>query len=108
MLHSHLIGPLLLSQTAIAESRIFRMPCRHYLSAVIIEPQLRLLRTLRGLIVYPNYQVIIVPVALITKACCGVVALMAAHALTPDARACTRVDCGGLFSPLKSHYAQPP
>jgi hypothetical protein len=44
-------------------------------------------------------------VALIMKACYVVVALMAAHALTPDARACTRVDCGGLFRPLKSHYA---
>jgi hypothetical protein len=42
-----------LSRTAIAESRIFRMPCRHCLSAVIIEPRLRLLRTLRGFIVYP-------------------------------------------------------
>jgi hypothetical protein len=30
-------------------------------------------------------------VALITKACCVAVALMAAHALTPDTRACTRV-----------------
>jgi hypothetical protein len=90
MSRSLLIGSLPLSQTAIVESRIFRMPCRHYLSVVIIEPQLRLLRTLRGLIVYPNYRVIIVPVALITKACCVVVALMAAHALTPDARACTR------------------
>jgi hypothetical protein len=49
-----------------------------------------------------------VSVALIMKACCVVVALMAAHALTPDARACTRMDCGGLFRPLKSHYAQPP
>jgi hypothetical protein len=48
-----------------------------------------------------------VPVALITKPCCVVVALMAAHALTPDARACTRVDCGGLFKVLKSHYVQP-
>jgi hypothetical protein len=48
-----------------------------------------------------------VPVALITKVGCVVVALMAAHALTPDARACTRVDCGGLFKPLKSHYTQP-
>jgi hypothetical protein len=76
-----------------------------------IESQLRLLRLLcllRVLIVYPNYRVIIVSVALITKACCVVVALMAAHALTPDARACTRVDCGGLFRPLKSHYAQSP
>jgi hypothetical protein len=107
MPRSLLIGSLLLSQTAIAESRIFRMPCRHCLSAVIIEPQLRLLRTLCGLIVYPNYRAIIVSVALITKACCVVVALMAAHALTPDTRACTRVDCGGMFKPLKSHYAQP-
>jgi hypothetical protein len=40
-------------------------------------------------------------VTLITKACYVVVALMAAHALTLDARACTRVDCGGLFKPLK-------
>ena len=84
MSHSRLIVPLSLSRTAIAESRIFRMPCRHCLSAVIIEPQLRLLRTLRGLIVYPDYRAIIVPVALITKACYTVVALMAAHALTPD------------------------
>jgi hypothetical protein len=97
-----------LSQTAITKSHIFGMPCRHCLSTVIIEPQLRLLRTLRGLIVYPDYRAIIVPVALIMKACCVVVALMATHVLTPDARACTRVDCGGLFKPLKSHYAQPP
>jgi hypothetical protein len=48
-----------------------------------------------------------VSVALIMKACYVVVALMAAHVLTPDARACTRVDCGGLFKPLKSHYTQP-
>jgi hypothetical protein len=80
------------------------MPCRHCLSAVIIEPQLLLLRTLRGLIVYPDYRAIIVPVALITKACCVVVALMVAHVLTPDTRACTRVDYGGLFKPLKSHH----
>jgi hypothetical protein len=67
----------------IIESRIFRMPCRHCLS-VCREPQLRLLRTLRGFIVYPNYRAIIVPVALITKACYTVVTLMAAHALTQD------------------------
>jgi hypothetical protein len=71
-----------LSRTAITESRIFRMLCRHCLSAVIIDPQLRLLCTLCGLIVYPDYRAIIVPVALITKACCVVVALMVAHALT--------------------------
>jgi hypothetical protein len=84
MARSRLIGSLPLSRTAITESCIFRMPCRHCLSALIIEPQLRLLRTLRGLIVYPDYRAIIVHVALITKACCVVVALMAAHALTPD------------------------
>ena len=84
MSRSPLIGSLLLSQTAIAESRIFRMSCRHCLSAVIIEPWLRLLRTLRGFIVYLNYRAIILPVVLITKACCVVVALMVAHALTSD------------------------
>jgi hypothetical protein len=103
---SRLVGSLPLSRTAIAESCIFRMPCRHYPSVVIIESQLRMLRTLRGLIMYPDYRAIIVPVALITKVGCVVVALMAAHALTPDTRACTRVDCGGLFKPLKSHYTQ--
>jgi hypothetical protein len=54
------------------------------MSAVIIEPQLRLMRTLRGIIVYPDYLAIIVHVTLITNACCVVVTLMAAHALTPD------------------------
>jgi hypothetical protein len=52
-----------------------------------IESQLRLLRLLcmlRVLIVYPNYQATTAPVALITKACYTVVALMAAHALMPD------------------------
>jgi hypothetical protein len=82
--HSRLVGSLLLSRTAIAESRIFRMPCRHCPSAMIIEPQLRLLHTLHGLIVYPDYRATIVPVALITKACYAPVALMVAHALTPD------------------------
>ena len=83
MSRSPLIGSLLLSQTAIAESRIFRMPCRHYSSVMIIEPQMRLLRTLCGHFVYPDYQAIYAPVALVTRAYCVVVALMAAHALTP-------------------------
>jgi hypothetical protein len=48
-----------------------------------------------------------VHVALIMKVCCVVVALIATYVLTPDARACTRGDCGGLFKPLKSHYVQP-
>ena len=68
MLYSHLVGPLPLSQTAITESRIFRMPCRYSLSAMIIEPQLRLLSTLRGLILYPDYRATITPVALVTEA----------------------------------------
>jgi hypothetical protein len=84
VLHSRLIGPLTLSRTATAESRIFRMPCRHCPSAVIIEPQLCLLRMLHELIVHPDYRATIVSVALITKVCCVVVALMAAHTLTPD------------------------
>ena len=54
------------------------------MSAVIMESQLRLLRTLRGLIVYPNYRVTIAPVALVTKACCVVVAQMATQTLMPD------------------------
>jgi hypothetical protein len=82
MLNSRLIGPLLLSWTDIAKSRIFRMPCRHCLSAVIIEPQLRLLRTLCGLVAYPNYRATTAPVALVMEAYCVVIALMATHALT--------------------------
>jgi hypothetical protein len=62
----------------------FCMPCRHCSSAVNIEPQLGLLRTLGGLIMYPDYRATIVPVTLITKVCCVVVALMATHTLTPD------------------------
>jgi hypothetical protein len=75
---------------------------------VIIEPQLRLLRTLRGFIVYPNYRAIIVSVALFTNACYTVVALMAAHAVTPDTLelvlAWIVVGCSKV---LKSHYVQP-
>jgi hypothetical protein len=82
--HTRLIGPLPLSRTVIAESRIFCMPCRHCSSVVIIEPQLHLLRTLCGLVLYPDYRVTTAPVAFVTKACCVVVALMAADALTPD------------------------
>jgi hypothetical protein len=74
MSQSHLIGPLPLSRTAIAESRIFRMPCRHCLSVVIIEPQLRQLRTLCGLVAYPNYRATTAPVALVTEACCVAIA----------------------------------
>jgi hypothetical protein len=73
MSHSRLIGPLPLSRISIVESCIFHMPCRHCPSAVIIEPQLRLLRTLHEHIVYSDYQVTIAHVALVTEAYCVVV-----------------------------------
>jgi hypothetical protein len=82
MSHPHLIEPLPLSRTAITELRIFRMPYRHYSSVVIIKPQMRLLRTLCGLIVYPDYRAITALVAFVTRAYCVVVALMAVHVLT--------------------------
>jgi hypothetical protein len=84
MSRSRLIGSLPLSRIAIAESRIFRRPCRHYPCVAIIEPQLRLLRMLCGLIVYADYRATIASIVLVTKACCVAVALMAAHALTSD------------------------
>jgi hypothetical protein len=84
MLYSRLIGPLLLSWTGIAESRIFCMPYRHCSSVVITEPQLRLLRTLCGLVAYLDYRATTAPVALVMEACCVVVAQMATHTLTPD------------------------
>jgi hypothetical protein len=84
MSQSRLIGLLLLSRTAIVESHIFRMPCRHCPSVVIIKPQLHLLCTLCGLIVYPDYRATIALVALVIKACCIVVALMDTHTLTPE------------------------
>jgi hypothetical protein len=46
-----------------------------------MEPQMRLLRTLCGHFVYPDYRAIY---ACITRAYCVVVALMAAHTFTPD------------------------
>jgi hypothetical protein len=84
MLYFRLIGPLLLSWTGIAESRIFCMPCRHGSSVVITEPQLRLLCTLCGLVAYPDYRATTAHVALVMEACCVVVAQMATRALTPD------------------------
>jgi hypothetical protein len=65
-------------------THFFRRPCRHYPCVTIIEPQLRLLRMLCGLIVYADYRATIASIVLVTKACCVVVALMAAHALTSD------------------------
>jgi hypothetical protein len=84
MSHSRLIGSLSLSRTANIESHIFRMPCRHCLSVIIIEPQLCLLRMLHGLIMYPDYWATTTHVALITKACYAIVALKVAHALTQN------------------------
>jgi hypothetical protein len=55
-----------------------------YALSVCREPQLRLLRTLRGLVLYPDYRVTTAPIAFVMKACCVVVALMATHALTSD------------------------
>jgi hypothetical protein len=72
MPYSHLTEPLLLSWTAPVESRIF------FVCPVGI------VRLLCRLVLYPDYRVTIAPVALITKACCVVVAQMATHALTSD------------------------
>jgi hypothetical protein len=68
----------------IIESRIFCMPCRHSSSVNIIEPQLCLLRMLRGLILYHDYWATNAPVVLITKACYAAIALMTTHTLAPD------------------------
>jgi hypothetical protein len=87
MSRSRLIGSLPLSQTAIGESHIFRGPWRHYMCVATIESQLRLLSLLcllRVFVMYPNYQATTASVALVTKVWCVVVALMVAHALTPD------------------------
>jgi hypothetical protein len=78
MSHSRLIGPLSLSRTAIIESRIFRTPCRHCLSVVIIEPQLRLLRMIQSWTCH-------IPRLLSHNcACCAYYEGLAAHALTPN------------------------
>ena len=53
----------------------------------------------------PNYRAIIVPVALITKACYIVVALMAATVLPPDTLELVLAECGGLSEPLKSQHS---
>jgi NAD-dependent dihydropyrimidine dehydrogenase PreA subunit len=57
---------------------------RHYSFVVIIEPQTCLLCTLCVLIVYPDYRATTATVVLVTKVCYVAIALMAAHALTPD------------------------
>jgi hypothetical protein len=78
------------------------MPCRHCSSVVIIEPQLRILRMLRGLILYPTIEPQLRLLRLLRRL---------AMLLSPDGRtradarytrAFTRVDCVGSFKPLKS------
>jgi hypothetical protein len=86
MLHSHLVGPLPLSRTAIIKSRIFCMPYRHGSSAMISEPQLRLLCLLWRLIRCRSLD-------------------DHTHVDARYAGACTRVECGGLFEPLKSQHS---
>jgi hypothetical protein len=61
-----------------------------------------MLRTLRGFIVYPNYRAIILPIVLITKACCIVVTLMVAHTLTPDTLTSTEKLYSGGRKPIFS------
>jgi hypothetical protein len=100
--HSHLIKLLPLSETAIAESHIFCMPCWHYSSIVIIETQMRLLCTLCGHFVYPWLSSHIC-------ACCacyeGLLCCRSPDGCTridtSNAGACTRVECGGLSEPLR-------
>jgi hypothetical protein len=98
MSHPHLIEPLPLSRTAIAESHIFRMPYRHYSSVVIIKPQMRLLRTLW------TYRV----PRLSSHNCACYEGLLCCR--SPDGRtridtsyagACTHVECCGLSKPLR-------
>ena len=74
--------------------------CRNYwVTIVLVASVVSVARTYR-VPQLPSHSCVC---SLITKTGCVVVALMAAHALTSDARACTRVDCGGLFKPLKPH-----
>jgi ribosomal protein S26 len=105
MLRSPLIGSLSLSQTVIAESRIFCMPCRHCLSAgATIAPVAHVAWIYRvpqlsshNCVYCACYEGLL---------CCR----------SPDgrtridvryARACTRVDYGGYSSPLSHIILQP-
>ena len=73
-----------------------------------IESQLRLLRTLRELIVYPDYRVTTAPVALVTKACCIVVALMVVQTLALDmlelVLVCIMVGCSSPQSHIMHNF----
>jgi hypothetical protein len=56
-----------------------------------------------GLIVYADYQATVASIALVTKVFCVVVALMAAHALTPHALELVLVWIVMGYSSLLSH-----
>jgi hypothetical protein len=105
MSHSRLVYPLPLSRTAIAESHIFRMPCRHYFSIVIAEPQFACCACCVDLSYTPTIQPQLRLLRLWRRLIC---------CRSPDGRtrvnaiyagACTRVKYGGLFEPLKSHHS---
>jgi ribosomal protein S26 len=103
-----LIGSLPLSQTVIAESHIFRMPCRDCLSAVIIGATIAPVAHVAWI-----YRVPQLPSHNCVYCACyeGLLCCRSPDGRTRIdvryARACTRVDYGGLFEPLKPHYLQP-
>jgi hypothetical protein len=75
-----------------------------HVAYVVWTNRVPLLRTLCGLIVYPGYRATIASVALVTKACCVVIAMMVAHTLMPTLGVVLAWIVMGLFKPLKSHY----
>jgi hypothetical protein len=102
MSRSPLIGSLPLSQTVIAESRIFCMPCRHCLSAGATITPVAHVAWIYRVPQLPSHNCVY---------CACYEGLLCCR--SPDgrtridvryARACTHVDYGGLFEPLKSHY----
>jgi hypothetical protein len=78
------------------------------MSNMSFEPQLCMLCTLRGLIVYPDYRATTAPVALVTKACCIVVALMVVQTLALDmlelVLVCIMVGCSSPQSHIMHNF----